>query len=385
MIKRKLFFYPKGFIYYKLFVITFLLVFSITSLEAVSKETEVVPNDDTKTITKNENKVYGPYCGVYCLFSLLKLYNKECKLSDLLKPEYISTSKGSSLKDLKKAAEDYNLQAVSIDKLTDKELIKSPWPIILHVKSSPDKKEYDHFEIFLSTENGKAKIFNPPEPVKLVPFYELSRKWSGTGLVVSDKPIEANILLAPARRRMIILLVFFLSIIFMLHWVKQRWFNTLRNNSWKKTIGFSVLQSCGLLSLSVMVGMMYHFMNDAGFLAHANSTTAIEEANIGSFIPKVDVKDVKKDINTKTVFIDARLKKDYDNGHLEGAISIPVNSTDEYRHKTIEGISKDSEIVVYCQSAGCKFAEKISKKLMSDGYTNISIFKGGWNDWKANK
>ena len=38
---------------------------------------------------------------------------------------------------------------------------------------------------------------------------------------------------------------------------------------------------------------------------------------------------------------------------------------------------------MYCQSAGCKYAEIVAIKLIDDGFSNISIFKGGWVEWAA--
>jgi len=84
-----------------------------------------------------------------------------------------------------------------------------------------------------------------------------------------------------------------------------------------------------------------------------------------------------------TVFIDARLARDFKAGHLEGAISVPVNADDEERQKATVNIAKDARIVLYCQSAGCRFAEIVAIKLMDDGFSNISIFRVGWNEWVA--
>ena len=129
--------------------------------------------------------------------------------------------------------------------------------------------------------------------------------------------------------------------------------------------------------------MCYHFVNDAGFLAHANATSSIQQANAVNFIPKVSKEKVGKLLGSNAVFIDARMARDYEAGHLEGSISIPVNAEDEHRMKAMAGIAKDAKIVIYCQSGGCPYAEKVTAKLKTDGFSNISIFKGGWNKWKT--
>jgi rhodanese-related sulfurtransferase len=68
---------------------------------------------------------------------------------------------------------------------------------------------------------------------------------------------------------------------------------------------------------------------------------------------------------------------------LKGAISVPVDANDVERRKATARMSKDARIVLYCQSAGCKFAETVAVKLVDDGFSNTSIFRGGWAEWVA--
>lgn len=89
-------------------------------------------------------------------------------------------------------------------------------------------------------------------------------------------------------------------------------------------------------------------------------------------------------LDTDTIFIDARFSRDYEAGHLEGALSIPVDSNDVYMNNVTNNIAKDAHIIMYCQSSGCKYAEIVAIKLQEDGFRNISIYKGGWMDWKEN-
>lgn len=71
-------------------------------------------------------KSSGPYCGIYCLYTTMKLTNREVDFRELVKPEYIGSRKGSSLEDLKKAAEDNGLYAVPVGKLTSQVLRNCP-------------------------------------------------------------------------------------------------------------------------------------------------------------------------------------------------------------------------------------------------------------------
>lgn len=82
------------------------------------------------------------------------------------------------------------------------------------------------------------------------------------------------------------------------------------------------------------------------------------------------------------VVVDARFQKDYSAGHIEGAISLPVNCTDQEYTQTTSKLPRNKPIVLYCQSKNCKFAEIIAISLREDGFRELSVFKGGWIEWQ---
>jgi len=340
-------------------------------------------NQNPPKATSVKLKSSGPYCGIYCLYAAMKLSELEVDFRELVKPEYIGSRKGSSLEELKKAAEDNGLYAVPVGRLTSRVLRNCPHPVILHVKSEPTSREYDHYELFLGTENGKAKIFNPPEPVKLVAFAELAPRWDSNGLIVSAEPIDLASIFAPARERFVIYAAIAIAVILVLHWAKRWLPQKAILNSRIKLFSLSATQAAGFAIAALLCGMFYHFANDECFLANANATASIQQANQGNFIPKISESKVQKLLDTDTVFIDARFARDFKSGHLEGAISLPVDANDVERQKVTAEIAKDARIVLYCQSASCKFAEIVAIKLIADGFTDISIFKGGWQEWVA--
>jgi len=76
------------------------------------------------------------------------------------------------------------------------------------------------------------------------------------------------------------------------------------------------------------------------------------------------------------MLIDVRTDKEYNTGHIPGAVHIPLADVGAKAKK----IKKDKEIVVYCQS-GNRSIWAI-KRLMAMGYTNLWNLKGGYNAWK---
>lgn len=362
----------------------FILIFVVLAQVAIVDYAIAVGEDTSKTAKSPRRRCgFGSYCGIYCLYAATKTLGKDVDSRALIDPNYVGSAAGSSLAELKKAAEDNGLHAVPVGKLTTRELRQSPYPIIIHVKSAADRKEYDHYELFLETKDGRARLYDPPEPVRLVPFYQLAPRWDGTGLIVSAKPIDLGTVFAPARRRFIIYAAVAIAVILGVRWGRRRWLPTADVMSRHRLLGLSIAQGIGLAIAALLCGMVYHFVNDEGFLAHANATDSIQQAHLGSFIPKVNEKEIHKLLNTNTVFIDARLKRDFEAGHLEGAINVPVNAGDDERSKAMAHIDKKARILVYCQTSDCGFAEKVAIKLISDGFSNISLFKGDWRKLAA--
>jgi len=341
---------------------------------------ETAAGVETKPSPARKSK--HPYCGLYCLYSVMRLAGHKIEFQDLVKPEYIGSRKGTSVAELKKAAEDNGLYAESLSRMSASVLEHSEYPIILHVKPGFEAEGYTHFELFLSTENGKARLFDPPQSPQLVSFSELLPRWDGTGLVVSGKPINVGHLLAPARRRLLVYCAAGIVIIILCHWAERRWFPKTQRAPRTQLVGFSMLQGTSLGLATLLAAFIYNFADAGGLLTHPEAASSIQQAHIGNFIPKIKTSRVKQLLNSDAVFIDARHARDFKIDHLDSAINIPVDANDATLRRTTTGMAKNANIVVYCQSAGCKFAEKIAVRLINEGFSDVSIFKGGWHEWE---
>jgi rhodanese-related sulfurtransferase len=252
----------------------------------------------------------------------------------------------------------------------------------MHVKLNATSKSYDHYELFLRTENDKARLFNPPDSPGLVPFHELAPRWDGIGLIISAKPMDLRAIMAPAKKRAILHMVIALAAILVVRWVRRSLPKTIQDSRGKLPV-LSMIQGIGFVTVALICGIGYHYVNNEGFLAHSGATRSIQQAHAGNFIPKISSNDVRRLLDGNTVFVDARLVRDFEAGHLEGAISLPVDANDIEYKKTTADIAKDARIVLYCQSSACKYAEIVAIKLIENDYSNISILRGGWVEWVA--
>lgn len=87
---------------------------------------------------------------------------------------------------------------------------------------------------------------------------------------------------------------------------------------------------------------------------------------------------IKKIKNDSVVIVDVRPEEEFINGHIENALSYPLN---ELRKKMSE-LPKDKEIVAYCRGPLCLMADVAVKFLSTNGY-KASRLEYGFPDWEA--
>jgi rhodanese-related sulfurtransferase len=55
------------------------------------------------------------------------------------------------------------------------------------------------------------------------------------------------------------------------------------------------------------------------------------------------------------------------------------------RRQIVENVSRDRPILVYCLSTGCRFDDTIAMFLAREGFKHISIYPGGWTEWRESE
>ena len=95
-------------------------------------------------------------------------------------------------------------------------------------------------------------------------------------------------------------------------------------------------------------------------------------------VNEVSVEEVlKMDSLINIIYLDAREKNEFDVSHIDSAIWVGYDSFDI---DSLQNLPKDKKIVVYC-SVGYR-SEKVSEKLIKQGFTDVSNLYGGIFEWK---
>ena len=85
----------------------------------------------------------------------------------------------------------------------------------------------------------------------------------------------------------------------------------------------------------------------------------------------------------KFLFVDARTGDDYDEGHIKGAISLPVGQFDEKIEAFLEQYPPEKAIITYCSGRTCEDSHNLAQLLLAVGYTKINVFIDGFPGWES--
>ncbi|MFZ4635481.1 MAG: rhodanese-like domain-containing protein [Saprospiraceae bacterium] len=93
-------------------------------------------------------------------------------------------------------------------------------------------------------------------------------------------------------------------------------------------------------------------------------------------VPEMSIEQAKALDPEQVYFLDAREAKEFQVSHLLGARPVGY---DHFSMQSVEDIPRNARIVVYC-SVGYR-SEKVSEKLISAGYQQVSNLYGGIFEW----
>jgi rhodanese-related sulfurtransferase len=142
------------------------------------------------------------------------------------------------------------------------------------------------------------------------------------------------------------------------------------------------------LSVSILIGIVFNASRletlplIAKPMAKVENIDQISNNMLDPMIREIDLEIAEKLFEKKTLFVDARLKEYYLEGHIPN--SLCNDNLDSLVTNIDQHISVDDAFVVYCSDDDCGSSEELAFSLQEQGFSNIYLFKGGWKQWKNN-
>lgn len=98
---------------------------------------------------------------------------------------------------------------------------------------------------------------------------------------------------------------------------------------------------------------------------------------------EIDAETVHSLVSSQSaILLDARPNIDYVQGHIPGAISLPITQFDAFSPQALSGLDPKKTIITYCIGVHCTDSTLLARKLSKKGFTDIFVFKGGIEEWQ---
>ena len=145
----------------------------------------------------------------------------------------------------------------------------------------------------------------------------------------------------------------------------------------------------GIIIVSIIAGFIFNIFspNRISVIYSANNNPFFrpERSSYSEEFPRiVGLKEAKAHFEAgSALFIDARPVQHYINGHIRGAISLPLDNFENRFTEIQHRLPKNHDIIVYCDNIHCDLSARLVYRLLDEGYLYCFIFENGIKHWQT--
>jgi rhodanese-related sulfurtransferase len=147
----------------------------------------------------------------------------------------------------------------------------------------------------------------------------------------------------------------------------------------------ALLQAAALLIIGLIVAFAHNALSVNGinpFRRIADvPVVADPDAGEAEGIRFIDLDEVIAYMDEDAILVDARTKAEYEEGHIPGAILFDYYEMGRYMRETLPFLDPARRTIVYCYGPDCDDAELLSRELYMLGFTDLLVFRGGFEAW----
>ncbi len=140
-----------------------------------------------------------------------------------------------------------------------------------------------------------------------------------------------------------------------------------------------LLQSLCIITLSTVLALGSNALRPHGLpLLHAEES-AVDLDNGGETI---SVKDAAMlFLSGRAVFLDARSRFEYEDGHIQGALPVPAEEFDFIAGELTPKLQGKEVLITYCDGERCPLSHELAASLHTAGFDNVRVLVNGWTLW----
>jgi rhodanese-related sulfurtransferase len=146
-----------------------------------------------------------------------------------------------------------------------------------------------------------------------------------------------------------------------------------------------------LLGLTVALALCVNFFSPVGIalvgqwdISKGVITAGAKNGAVTGDLEIDDVKNARQIFNSGTaLFVDARTRESYEEGHISGAVSFPLGEFDMHIDAFMKRHSPEKSIVTYCSGRTCEDSHELAQLFLASGFLNVRVFIDGFPGWEA--
>ncbi len=146
----------------------------------------------------------------------------------------------------------------------------------------------------------------------------------------------------------------------------------------------SLLQSIGIIIISGALGIAVNAFRAEGIPLMERWQEKVLNEQLTGGLPAVSLKQVKEAYKSgAALLVDARDPEFFEQGHIPGAVSLPVRDFGSVFPRLEEQLRAAPRVITYCDGASCEMSVELTEKLLFAGLEYIEIFTGGIQQWQG--
>ncbi len=149
------------------------------------------------------------------------------------------------------------------------------------------------------------------------------------------------------------------------------------------TLRIAAREAAAIFFLACLLGIAFTAFHGRGLFSSGKA----EVADGGGLPPpeRISYTEAVRYLREGTaLFVDARHGFDFQEGHIPGAINIPLTEVGSLQ-QLISSLPKDEVIITYCDGQDCNSSEALARILIASGCTRVKVFWDGWHAWLSNE
>lgn len=98
----------------------------------------------------------------------------------------------------------------------------------------------------------------------------------------------------------------------------------------------------------------------------------------------IDSRAAKGLLDQGVIFLDARLRNEFDEKRIEGAYHLTTSTiSGPEGRKVLDTLSREDPVVIYCGGGDCDASKNLAVMLQGIGFTRLHIIENGFPEWVA--